>query len=76
MLFVRAVAKAMSKQEPLSVNGRNGTRSIGRGSIINLASALSHMAIPGLLTYTTAKHAVLGITKTAGGNKSITRCLY
>ncbi|KAH7336074.1 hypothetical protein BKA65DRAFT_402711, partial [Rhexocercosporidium sp. MPI-PUGE-AT-0058] len=36
-----------------------------RGSIVNCASINSGMALPGTLPYTTSKHAVLGITRTA-----------
>lgn len=66
MLCVRAVSKAMSVQEPLTHEGRNGPRSLGRGSIINLGSAYSYAASPGMLPYTVSKHAVIGITKAAG----------
>ena len=66
MLCVRAASQAMSKQEPLKIEGRYGSRDIGRGSIVNVGSALSYVAVPGALTYTASKHAVLGITKTAG----------
>ena len=66
MLTMRAVSKAMSKQEPLTFKSRNGSRSLGRGSIINLGSAHSYVALPGKLPYITSKFAVLGMTKTAG----------
>lgn len=66
MLCVRAVSKAMIAQERLFVQGRNGPRDAGRGSIVNLASANSFVATPEMVQYTTAKHAVLAITKTAG----------
>lgn len=66
MLCVRAVSKAMSAQEPLSYEGRHGSRSLGRGSIINLGSSASYMASEGMLSYTASKHAVIGITKSAG----------
>ena len=67
MLCVRAVAKAMASQEPLSYESRRaGTRSLGRGSIINLGSVNSYVAAPGMMPYTASKHAIVGITKTAG----------
>ena len=66
MLCVRAVSKAMAEQEPLQYEGRHGTRSLGRGSIVNLGSVNSYCAAPGMLPYTVSKHAVAGITKTAG----------
>ncbi|KAK3292861.1 uncharacterized protein B0H64DRAFT_402967 [Chaetomium fimeti] len=65
MLCVRAVTQAMMAQEQLTVAGRTGPRDAGRGSIVNLASANSLVAFPDIVQYTTAKHAVLGITKTA-----------
>ena len=66
ILCVRAVSKAMATQEPLTYEGRHGSRSLGRGSIINLGSANSYIAAPGMMSYTTSKHAVIGITKSAG----------
>lgn len=35
----------------------------GRGRVINLGSIMSEMAGPGLLAYSTSKHAVAGLTK-------------
>ena len=67
MLCMRAVSRAMAAQEPLSYESRRyGKRSLGRGSIVNLGSANSHIAAPGMMPYTASKHAVMGITKTAG----------
>lgn len=66
LLCVRAISRAMIKQEPLNIEGRNGSRSGGRGSIVNLGSGNSYVALAGKLSYTTSKHAVMGITKTAG----------
>ncbi|KAF7960904.1 hypothetical protein EAE96_000576 [Botrytis aclada] len=63
LLCNRAIATAMLLQEPLSYQGRYTTRSLGRGSIVNLGSANSVVAFPGKTAYTTAKHAVVGITK-------------
>ncbi|CAI7568680.1 unnamed protein product [Penicillium crustosum] len=65
MLCVRAVSGAMKAQEERLVAGRTGPFSVGRGSIVNLASANSVVAFPEIVQYTAAKHAVLGITKTA-----------
>ena len=65
-LCTQALCRAMQGQEPRSVVTRNGTRDIGRGSIVNVASAMSYAAVPGKVAYTAAKHALLGITKTAG----------
>ena len=66
MLCVRAVSKAMAAQEPLSYESRrSGTRSLGRGSIVNLGSVTSYIAPQGMIPYTASKHAIAGITKTA-----------
>lgn len=65
-LVNRAVSKAMQVQEPRTFQGRHGSRSIGRGAIVNLASGSSFVAVPGKVPYNTSKHAVVGITKTAG----------
>ncbi|KAJ2978635.1 hypothetical protein NUW58_g7436 [Xylaria curta] len=65
MLCIRAVAKAMASQEPLSYKSRHGERSLGRGSIVNLGSANSYVAAPGMASYTTSKHAVIGLTKSS-----------
>lgn len=37
----------------------------GGGSLINMASVASQVGMPGACTYTTAKHAILGLTKSA-----------
>lgn len=66
VLFTRAVTGAMQKQEPLNYTSRHGTRSLGRGSIVLLGSINSYVAAPGMLPYVTSKHAVVGITKSAG----------
>lgn len=66
MLCMREVTKVMMKQEPLTIRTRNGERGVGRGSIINLGSGHSYVALPGKLAYITSKFAVLGMTKTAG----------
>lgn len=64
--FVRAVIGAMSQQEPLSYTSRYGTRSLGRGSIVLLGSTNSYIGAPGMVSYTTGKHAILGLMKAAG----------
>ena len=66
MLCVRAELEAMRIQDPKSYTSRSGTRDIGRGVIINIASANSFAGLPGKMAYTVSKHAVLGITKMAG----------
>lgn len=72
MLCVRAVTKAMISQEPKVYKGRNGKeRSLGRGCIVNIGSALSYAAGPGMMAYVSSKHALLGITKVAGQYSAI-----
>lgn len=57
----------MQSQEPVSVDlGRHGRRDVGRGSIVNVSSAMALVAVPGKAPYTTSKHAVTGVTKAAG----------
>lgn len=66
MLCVSAVSRVMVKQEPVSHTSRRwGTRSLGRGSIINLGSVNSFLAAPRSLPYITSKAAVVGLTKAA-----------
>ncbi|KAI0836733.1 oxidoreductase [Hypoxylon sp. FL0890] len=65
LVCVRAQIAAMRKQEPKTWTSRNGTRDIGRGVIINLASANSFVGLPGKGCYTISKHAFMGITKMA-----------
>ena len=62
----RAVSKAMLAQDSRSVKTRSGTKDVGKGSIVNLGSANSYAAIPGKVAYVASKHAMMGITKTAG----------
>ncbi|EED14519.1 oxidoreductase, short-chain dehydrogenase/reductase family [Talaromyces stipitatus ATCC 10500] len=66
LLCVRAEAAAMRKQEPRTFTSRNGVRDIGRGAIVNVASANSSVGLPGKGSYTISKHACLGLTKMAG----------
>lgn len=67
MLCVRAVSKVMSSQETRTHKGRHGEeRSLGRGCIVNLGSAMSYVAGPGMMAYAASKHALMGITKVAG----------
>ena len=65
MLCNRAVTHAMTKQEPVTYENHRGKRTLGRGCIINIGSVNSFVAVPGMLNYTTSKHAVIGLTKSA-----------
>ncbi|KAK7710353.1 hypothetical protein SLS64_005938 [Diaporthe eres] len=66
VLFVSATMRAMTEQQPRKYKSRYGERSLGKGSIVLLGSANSLAAAPGMVAYTAAKHALLGITKAAG----------
>ncbi|PHH61956.1 hypothetical protein CDD81_7705 [Ophiocordyceps australis] len=65
----RAVSAAMKSQEarPVTVSASCTAveRGVCRGAIVNLGSASSYVATPGLVHYTTSKHAVLGLSKNA-----------
>lgn len=71
---VQAVTKVMKGQTVLRVKSRAGDeRDCGRGVILNLGSCNSYIATPNIVQYTTAKHAVIGLTRNAG--KQTTRSL-
>lgn len=59
------VSAAMRAQDAKPVDSTN-LRGVTRGSIVNLASIASYISVPSMVQYTTSKHAVLAITKTAG----------
>lgn len=65
LICVKAQIAAMLKQEPKTWTSRNGARDIGRGSIVNIASANSYVGLPGKGSYTISKHAFMAITKMA-----------
>ncbi|KAL4784749.1 3-oxoacyl-reductase [Aspergillus varians] len=63
---VQAVTRVMKHQDVATVKDRTGqAREVGRGSILNVGSCNSYIPVPGILPYTTAKHAVLGLTRNA-----------
>ena len=66
LLFAKAVSRVMKTQSQRTVEGRTGPRDLGRGVIINIGSCNSYVPTPGIVQYTAAKHALLGITKNAG----------
>lgn len=70
-LCLKAVSAVMRQQDEAIVPSRIATvaRQVGRGSIILLGSCNSYVATPGIVQYTTAKHAVLGMAKNAGKRK-------
>lgn len=57
----------MKKQEPEQTSPTDTLRGETRGSIVNISSVSSFIAVPNMVQYTTCKHAIIGITKTAGG---------
>ena len=59
---VRAAAKIMLEQEPLSA--REG-RAPQRGSIVNLSSILGLVGLGSTAAYVASKHAVLGLSRSA-----------
>lgn len=60
---LRAAAKIMLKQEPIqsSITGKP----LQRGSIVNFSSIQGVVGLPMSTAYTTTKHGVLGLTRTA-----------
>lgn len=60
---LRAAAKIMLKQEPIrsSINGRV----LQRGSILNFSSIQGVVGTPLSTSYTAAKHAIIGLTRSA-----------
>lgn len=65
-LVTREVSIAMRAQEPVAISSSLPKRGTTRGTIVNLASGASLVASPGVLPYTTSKHAALGLTKNSG----------
>ncbi|GKZ36122.1 hypothetical protein AbraIFM66950_007029 [Aspergillus brasiliensis] len=67
MMVLRAVTIAMARQEPRSYTSSrsNTTRSLGRGSVVVIASINGMISAPGMMPYTASKYATIGIAKTA-----------
>ena len=66
LVYTHAQIAAMRKQGSKTWTNRNGSRDIGRGVIVNIASANSFVGLPGKGCYTISKHASMGVTKMAG----------
>ncbi|MCJ1467227.1 hypothetical protein MMC07_005850 [Pseudocyphellaria aurata] len=62
-LVTKEASIAMRAQEERPISPSNPGRGTTRGAIVNLGSASSLVASPGVLAYTAAKHAALGLTK-------------
>ncbi|KAL3489627.1 oxidoreductase [Aspergillus germanicus] len=68
MLVLRAVSATMAQQEPRthqSSRHPESTRSLGRGSIVTIASVNGNVAAPGMMAYSASNYAAIGIAKTA-----------
>jgi NAD(P)-dependent dehydrogenase (short-subunit alcohol dehydrogenase family) len=63
---IQAVSRVMKAQEPRITASRGRVRDVGKGVFVNLGSGNSYMATPDIVQYTTSKHAVIGLTKSAG----------
>ncbi|KAF2868457.1 hypothetical protein BDV95DRAFT_579890 [Massariosphaeria phaeospora] len=62
----KAVARVMAAQEPLTTTTKRfGPRTLSRGSIVIVASAIAFGAVPGKTSYCTSKHAVLGLARSS-----------
>lgn len=70
---LRAVLAIMQSQEPRPNFAESPDRGTTRGAVVTLGSILSCSVEPGGMQYTTSKHAVLGLTKSAGRNCSRNR---
>ncbi|TGJ82152.1 hypothetical protein E0Z10_g6603 [Xylaria hypoxylon] len=64
-LLTRMMSAVMRAQEPKLIGSKDSGRGSSRGSIVILGSGSSFVATPSMVQYTTAKHAVLGLTKNA-----------
>lgn len=65
-LITNTVAAAMMSQEPIPYDVLLPGKGNTRGSIVTVGSLASVIALPNMVQYNTAKHGVLGLTKTAG----------
>lgn len=63
---IQSVARVMKSQPRITVPGRERPRDGGKGSIVNIGSIHSFLSAPGTAQYTTSKHAMLGLTRSAG----------
>jgi NAD(P)-dependent dehydrogenase (short-subunit alcohol dehydrogenase family) len=66
-LVTKAVAAVMAGQDPMTISTKRfGTRTLSRGSIVDVASAMAFGALPGKAPYVTSKHALLGLMRSSG----------
>lgn len=66
MLVIRAASIAMRAQECKPVDPVAPEKGVTRGAIVTLGSSLPLQASTNFMPYTTSKHAVIGMTKSAG----------
>ncbi|KAI1433777.1 NAD(P)-binding protein [Xylaria sp. CBS 124048] len=64
-LLTRMVSAAMKSQDPVAIKPESPGRGLTRGCIVIIGSASAFTATPNMIQYTTSKHAVLGLTKSA-----------
>ncbi|KAI1074587.1 hypothetical protein F5B20DRAFT_586200 [Whalleya microplaca] len=64
-LVNRAVSASMRLQDPRPAVVGLPERGVTRGVIVNMGSLASFLPSPGLVQYTTSKHAVLGLSRSA-----------
>ncbi|KAI3204644.1 hypothetical protein CBS147311_3824 [Penicillium roqueforti] len=62
---IKSVTKVMKSQSVSTLNKQGKSRQVGRGVILNVGSCNSYIATPDIVPYTTTKHAVMGLTKSA-----------
>lgn len=65
-LLVTKEVSAVMKLQDVQPSDPSSARAVRRGSIVNMGSAQSFASMPGMVQYTTAKFAVLGLSKNAG----------
>lgn len=63
---IQSVGRAMKSQPRIIHPGRERQRDAGKGSIVNIGSIHSFLSAPGTAQYTSSKHAMLGLTRSAG----------
>ncbi|KAI0390773.1 hypothetical protein F5Y17DRAFT_443230 [Xylariaceae sp. FL0594] len=62
---MNAVLAVMKNQEPRALDPNLPVRGLSRGTIVNMASVSSFRGVPHAVSYTTSKHAVVGLTRVA-----------
>ncbi|KAH9218671.1 hypothetical protein DL95DRAFT_458248 [Leptodontidium sp. 2 PMI_412] len=65
LYHTKAALQVMLKQDPVVVQGTSRSRTLGRGSIVNVCSVAGILAPPDSVEYNASKFAAIGITKSA-----------